>query len=214
MSKLSKRHFWEWFKRNNKEYAELNKKSKKETMYWLNELNAHLRAYFKFFSFSLALSEKQTATLTISVKGKAAHFKKVDTFVATAPGIPGWRITALEDPVPVDFLLDKQIEDAGIHPRELWFSMTSYDPDCTGITVYHPLCTSENEHLFLQLARAAIYNLLGERAYGMDIGWIDATNLSYADPGDIQRIEDLPACIGSRKSSMIVDHSGRLVSMG
>jgi hypothetical protein len=44
MSKLSKRHFWEWFKRHNQEYLLLNHKSKKEAVYWLRELDAHLRA--------------------------------------------------------------------------------------------------------------------------------------------------------------------------
>ncbi len=44
MSKLSKRHFWEWFKRHQHEYLVLDKKPKKEVAYWLRELNAHLRA--------------------------------------------------------------------------------------------------------------------------------------------------------------------------
>ncbi len=71
MSKLSKRHFWEWFKRNNKEYLELNNKTKKESAYWLREMTAHLRAYFKFYEYSLALPDNGTAKLTISVNGKS-----------------------------------------------------------------------------------------------------------------------------------------------
>ena len=214
MSKSSKRHFWEWFKRNNKEYLELNKKSKKEAAYWLNELNAHLRAYFKFFGYSLALQEKQVSTLTITVHGKTAHFKKVEALVATAPDIPGWRITALEDPKPIDFMLEKQIEEVDVHPDELYFSILGEEPGGTAIMVYHPLCTKENEHLFLQLADAAIFNLLGERNYGLEISWMDVTNLSYAEPDDVHRLEDLPECIGARKGSMVVDGGGKLLEMG
>jgi hypothetical protein len=210
MSRISKRHFWEWFKRHHQEYLELNKKSKKEAGYWLNELDAHLRAYGKFFAFGLDWQDKQTATLTISVKGKVTHFKKAEAFVATAPEMPGWRISALEDPMPVDFLWDKEMEDAGIHPGELYFSFAGDNPNQKDIIVYHPLCTEKNERLFLQMANTAVYHLLGERAFGMDIGHLEVANLSSAGSKNVQKLEALPACIGSRRSSMVVDGNGRL----
>jgi hypothetical protein len=213
MSKLSKHHFWEWFKRNNKEYVELNKKSKKEIAYWLNELNAHLRAYFKFFSYSLVLENKKASTLTITVQGKEKHFKKVEDFVAIAPVIAGWRIHALDDPAPIDCSLENLIGKAGIHPQELYFSLASDALDRGGIIVYHPLCTMENEHLISRLADAAIYNLIGEKAYGLEIDLIDVTNLSYASSEDVKKLEELPMVLCGRKGSMVVDGSGRLVGV-
>jgi hypothetical protein len=214
MSRLPKRHFWEWFKRHNKEYLELNKKSKKEAAYWLCELNAHLRAYFKFFSYSLMWPNNEAARLTISVNGKAMHFKRVDAFVATAPDIPGWSIHALEDPMPIDFLPEKQMEDAGIDPREFRFSFDGNDKERAAIIVYHPLCTDDNKDLFSDLSYAAIYNLLGERSYGLDIGNVEVANLSCADTEDVYPLEELPAHIGLRKSSMIIDDKGTLWGMG
>ena len=213
MIRLSKHHFWEWFKRHHKEFTDLNKKPKKEVAYWLSELNAHLRAYFKFFEYSLALEDKQPSILTVTVKGRAVHFKKVESFVAIAPEMPGWKTSALEDPMPIDFFLGKLIIDTGIHPRELYFSFTSDATGCQAIKVYHPLCTKENKNCILQLANGALYNLLGERTYGMEIGWLEATNLSYADPDDVYKLEELPAFIDARKSSVIVDGSGRLVGV-
>jgi hypothetical protein len=53
MIKLTKRHFWEWFKRHNTEYLDIVNKPEKEAGYWLNEMNAHFRACFKFFAFNL-----------------------------------------------------------------------------------------------------------------------------------------------------------------
>jgi hypothetical protein len=213
MSKLPKRHFWEWFKRHNQEYLELNHKSKKEATYWLRELDAHLRAYFKFFGFTITLHNNEAARLTITVNGKAKHFKKTEAFVATAPDIAGWNITALEDPMPVDFLLEKQMEEAGIDPRELYFSFAGYDTEDADIVVYHPLCTKYNEHLLLQLAYTAVYNLLGERSFGMDIGHLEVANLSCVDPEEIHKLEELPIHIGLRQSSIVVDHNGTLLSM-
>jgi len=212
MSKLSKRHFWEWFRRHNQEYLALKNKPKKEVAYWLNELNAHLRSYFKFFGFSLELQQERRANLTITVNGKAMHFKKVDDLVAKAPEIGGWTIVALEDPRPVDFLLEQQMQATGIDPRELCFSFAGDDPHNATLIVYHPLCTSENEHLIYQLANTATYNLLGERSFGTDIHQLQVANLSCADPGDVQELEALPACIDLCRSGITVDSQGNLVS--
>jgi hypothetical protein len=211
MSKLSKQHFWEWFKRNNREYIDLNKKSKKEISYWLNELNAHLRVYNKFFSYSLVLEHKKTATLTITAKGKEKYFEKVEAFVAKAPRVRGWRIHALDSPAPIDCLLDDLINVTGIHPQELYFSFASNEMDHDGIIVYHPLCTTKNEHLILKLADAAVYNLIGEKAYGLEIGWIEVTNLSCACSNDMKKLEELPLVLCGRMGSMVVDGSGKLV---
>src|SRR5258706_14449736 len=82
MSKLSKHHFWEWFRRHNQEYLALKNKPAKEAAYWLNELNAHLRAYFKFFGYSLEWRQERKAKLTITVNGKAKHFKKAEDLAA------------------------------------------------------------------------------------------------------------------------------------
>jgi hypothetical protein len=214
MSKLSKHHFWEWFRRHNQEFLALKNKSKKEVAYWLNELNAHLRAYFKFFGFSLEWQQERTAILTITVNGKAMHFKKAEDLVAKAPDIPGWTIVALEAPRPVDFLLEQQMQDTGIDPRELCFSFAGDDPLNAVLVIYHPLCTPENEHLIYQLANTAVYNLLGERSFGTDIGCLQVANLSSADPGDVEELEALPVCIGRRRSAtMVVDIQGNLVSM-
>ena len=213
MIKLPKRHFWEWFKCHHKEYLELKNKSAKEARYWLQELNAHLRAYFKFLGFTLVVPHQGTPTLTVTVRGNARHFKKVDAFVATAPEIPGWSIRALQDTMPVDFLLEKQMEDTGIDPREFFFSFATNDLRERDIIVYHPLCADNNEYHLLQLASTAIYNLLGERSFGTDIGTLEVANLSLADTDEIHQLEELPVRISMRSSSLFVDDHGALQCM-
>lgn len=211
MSKLPKRHFWEWFKRHQHEYLVLDKKPKKEVAYWLRELNAHLRAYYKFLGFSLVCPEHGTARLTITVSGKAMHFKRVEAFVATAPAIPGWSIHALEDPMSVDLLLEEQMVNAGIDLSKCCFSLSGDDP--ATIIVFHPLYTEDNKRLFLQLAYSAVYNLLGERSFGMHISYIGVDNLSCADPGDVHPLKELPAHIGRSLSAVVVDANGSLLGL-
>jgi hypothetical protein len=213
MNKLSKRHFWNWFRRHNQEYLTLDKKSKKEKVYWFNELNAHLRAYYKFLYFSLDITRNQKATLTISVAGKPEYFKRAEDMVAKAPAIPGWTITALDDPRPMEFLLGQQILDTGIDPGEMSFSFLNDHSDPNGIVIYHPLCTDDNVHKIAGLAKAAIYNLVGERSYGTDIYIQGVTNLSYADPDEVYELQALPFCIGQRPSPMLVNSRGSLVGV-
>jgi hypothetical protein len=208
MSRLSKNHFWEWFKRNNKEYLEIKKKTKKEADYWLNELTAHLRVYLRYFGFSITLPENGPAILTITVNGKAMYFERAEAFVAKAPEIPGWTVKALEDPMPIDSLLEKEVKAAGIDPTEFSFSFTSDDLE---IIIFHPLCTRENLRSFMDLAYKAVYNLLGERSFGLDLGILEIANLSEADLDDCYPLEELPIHLGSRRSSIVVDNNGSLL---
>jgi hypothetical protein len=213
MNKLTKSHFWEWFKKHNGEYLQLAKKSKKETKYWLNEMTAHLRAYYKFLEFSLSVdNENKSGTLIITVDGVGMYFKRVDALVVTAPSIPGWTIKALEDPFPIDFMLEKEIEETGADPRELMFQPFN-DATPFSLTIYHPLYSEKKKYAFYDLARNAIYNILGERSFGTDIRHIDLDNLSIAIPEEIYPLESLPDYIGSLKSSIIVDGSGNLLDM-
>lgn len=210
-NKLSKHHFWQWFMRHNKEYLGLSRKPKKEMTYWVNELNAHLRAYFKFLQFVVQYREEDnTGVLTISVAGKARYFNHVDRFVATAPAIPGWEIKALEEPRPIDFLLEEELGHIDIDPHELRCAVSD-DGDQSEITVYHSLYTEEEHWIFQQVSEMAIYNILGERSFGLDIESICVTNLSCA-PEDavLIRLEELPAHVLSFKSSLMVDASGKI----
>jgi hypothetical protein len=210
MSKLSKRHFWEWFKRNNTTYLELHNRTKKEAAYWINELNTHLRAYGRFYSFHLTVSEKHTGSLTITVNGQSNHFKKADALVALAPEIPGWTIVSLEAPMSVNYELEQQLSASGIALDDLYFSFAGNDPDNNYITVYHTLCNEDSRHLFYNIAHAVVYNLLGERSFGLDIVDLDVANLSEADSTHVWKLEELPSRIITRRSSYIVDETGML----
>jgi hypothetical protein len=213
MKRLTKNHFWEWFSKHNQEYFGLNKKSKKESKYWINELNTHLRAYYKFLAFTLSVDEEnKKGTLTISVDGNEAYFRRVDEIVAKAPIIPGWEIKALEDPFPIDFKLENQIAETGADPREMYFApVGEHQP--LKFVIYHPLYTEEKRYPFMVIASQAIYNLLGERSFGMDVRGIEVANLSSANRDEIYKLEDLPDFIGSLRSSIMVDEDGMLFDM-
>jgi hypothetical protein len=208
MNRLSKKHFWDWFSRHQQEYLDIKNKSKKEATYWMNELNAHLRSYFKCLVYAIEWKLNQPARLIITVDGNPRHFKKAETLVAKAPKIPGWTFVALEDPRPIGFMLEPLMYQTGIDPRELQFSFEDHGV----LHIYHPLCTAENAALIHELASSAVYNLLGERSYGNDITLIEVWNLSDADEIGLKALEELPEQVQQQcGSTMVIDDEGNLV---
>jgi hypothetical protein len=76
MSRLSRSHFWAWFKRHNHEYQEMLNKSKKETNYLMNELTAHFRAYGRGLHWIVERTEDRGYVLTITTNGRARFSKE------------------------------------------------------------------------------------------------------------------------------------------
>lgn len=210
MSKLSKQHFWEWFKRHNEEYLQLYKKTKKEYKYWTNEMNAHLRAHGRYMNFSIQWEMgKNAAILTITSLGKSRFFERIEEFVAKAPQIPNWEIQALEPPQEVDFLIEERFGDTGIDVDELRF--VKGDEDSNIFVVYHPLYIGEEEDIFTQVATAATYNVLGERLYGLNFNCVEVENLSRVPKkSQLLRLEELPALLDGYYSPFIVDAEGNI----
>jgi hypothetical protein len=209
--KLSKKHFWQWFMRSNKEYLGLQNKSKKELKYCMNEMTTHLRAYFKFLHFSILVSnDGATGVLTISVSGKAQYFKYVDKIVGAAPEIPGWNIHALEAPKPIDSFWEQELGHTGIDPHELWCTVPDREHR-PRIAVYHMMYTEANNWHYTQAAEMAIYNVLGERSFGLDIGRITVANFSSApEDAELIKLEELPAYMPHSQSGLVVDALGQM----
>lgn len=175
-NRLTKQHFWQWFKRHNKEFLLLHKKTKKEARYWLNEWNTHLRAYGRYMKFAILWEqEKNTAILIITSYDNSRFFKKIEAFVARACEIPNWKIQALEPPTEPGFLIEERFGHTGIDEEDFRFVQGDETEDI--ICVYHPLYTEERYDIFKQVAAAVLYNILGERAFGLDIGYIEVDNV-------------------------------------
>lgn len=218
--RLSYQHFWEWFKRNHQNIIALNDKPRKEMLYWINELSAHLRSYCKFLEYELRWVAPDHVLFTITVNGKSKLFKRVDALISKAPQVPGWMIRALDGARPIDYNMEEQIEKTGADPRELRFSFGSPYKRKESLVIYHPMCTVDNCEDFFLLARGAVYNLLGERQFGMEIGkvlideFILDPDLDYIDmlkEEVVYELESLPELLGMRQSVIRVDKQGNLM---
>lgn len=211
MIRLSKNHFWVWFKRNSSVYQELGTKSKKEMHYYRNELISHLRAYARCLDFSLQASKEGPCELTITTHGNVRYFKTARTMVAKAPAIPGWWIIALEPARRIDYCMEDQILKCGIHPAELYFSFWRNNSASRNLTIYHPLCTESNARKIEWLAVCAIYNLLGEFAYGTENFQLEVSNTSEKGSDIVYPLGALRVFVEERRNSrMKIDAKGNL----
>lgn len=216
MIRKSKDHFWDWFERNNTEYLQLLDKSESEQAYWLKELETHIEAHGKFMRIGVMHrdDDEEKATLVISADGRKKHFNKIDSLVAKAPKIPCWNIHALMQPQEIDFRIEEKFGITGIDPCDLWFTPSPGDGnEEVDVIVYSAMRTKKNAEVFELIAVHVMYNLLGERSFALDIGYIDTDNLSRA-PKDTEliKLEELPAYLGNRRSPFAVDGSGNLVA--
>lgn len=209
-NRLSKQHFWEWFKRHNKEYLQLHKKSKKEDNYLTNELKAHLRAHGRYMKFSLVWEiEGNAGILTITSVGKSRFFDRIEEFVAKAPEIPNWTIQALEPPTKADFLIEERFGYTGIDVAELRFVKGEEDNNI--FVVYHPLYTQKEDKKFTEIATAVTYNVLGERLFGLNFDCVEVDNLSRVPKkSQLLCLEELPALLDNGYSSLMVDGEGNI----
>jgi hypothetical protein len=191
---LVKSHFWKWFQKHAAAYASIFNRNEKEIVYLLDELNMHLRAYCKHLEGGIGINKKMgTMDLIISAHGRAAYFPKVDKLVACAPALWHWQVIALEPRQPLDNMLDICYPDVQLDPHRLWFEPLDEFSQTADIVVYSECCGMSDEGRFEAAVRAVLYNLLGERSYGLDLGELVIANLSAAPRKEnLQRLEELP----------------------
>jgi hypothetical protein len=130
--------------------------------------------------------------------------------VALAPAIPGWTIQALESPRPIDAFWEEQLGHTHIDAHDLWCTVPD-EGHRPGIAVYHMMYSEADSGLYTRAAEVAIYNVLGERSFGLDTGPISVGNLSTVpEDAKLVKLKELPDYMPGSYSSFVVDASGRM----
>lgn len=199
MRKTTIGHFWKWFEQHAEEYRDIYANDEKKIGYLLDEINMHLRACHKYLEAVVGVQEDTgEATLIITANGQARGFRQADRLVAKAPALANWKIQALQSPAEPGCLLDVFFPEVCIDPERLWFSVL-YDGGPSSpkdIIVYSELYKPGVSALFENAVRLVLYNILGERLFGLYIRKIYIANLSEDPDMDwVMRLRELPAYI-------------------
>lgn len=175
------KQFWEWFRRNQETYLHLFKSSKAEALYLMREMTMHLAAYGTRINAELYWEKVEgdiEVVLVFTTYGRARQFRKVERLVAQAPDLPGWRFLDLDPPRPIDFFLDEDYGHLDFDPFNLWFEPPRFfnNQDKCCLDVYVDTYTQISKE-YEQAVAGAVYNVLGEKVYGLKIRELNVDRL-------------------------------------
>lgn len=215
MAFSARKHFWIWFQRNSDIFRQVSKLDKKSLKYWVDELDAHLKACGRnIYAAIFTPGDGSNPQLIITAGGNPIYFGAVEKLASKAPIIPGWDIFGSHPPRAIDFRIQERYKDTGIDPHKLWFiPCLEDDHERPGITVYAERYLPVDKR-FETAVEAVLTNLLGERSSGLDLDWVEVKRLpelSTDERSELIRLQDLPAYLETFPTcSFVINGEGRM----
>ena len=155
--------FWKFFKAREKEFFNTVKNNDEVEKNFLDEISPAIKNINENFFFLTGMCEDETAELIITVDGNLKEIANAEDFIATAPTIENWRLTALKP--------ESEIENVSINMNGFVFDKNniffySNDdqnyPDEIDLTFVHTDFNEENENEIFNGTFIFLDNFLGE----------------------------------------------------
>lgn len=156
--------FWQWFSKNSPAFFKIIKQQNDVEGKFFRKLAPKLAKIKEGFYYLVGMADDTTAELVITADGHIEQIVFVEELVATAPNIPGWKITALKQPSTIEDVAIK-IDDHSINSDNLRFYPNSSNayPDEIDITVVYCNEVAEDDHsLIFNGVYIFLENFLGE----------------------------------------------------
>lgn len=207
MKYAQSKHFWTWFKRNEKKLQRMPNMDADEREYWLREIATHMRAYTKRLFFEVFFDRNRGSRFIITPYGNPKYFRMAETMARKAPPMDNWEIIALQPPGLLGELLEAGYGRTGIDLNNLWFT-TPLERAANGrimLKIYAELFREPTGEMEIAL-EAVIYEILGEKVIGLEIGDIELIalwELSEKQKESLVSIGELPAWVSGRDTSSV-----------
>lgn len=200
--------FWSWFQTKEKKFHKVIKERANVELDLFNKLSIKLDQLHKGFYFLAGMIDEETAELVFTADGDLKNIVFIETLVANAPSINGWRFTALKPP--------SNSPDIGIKMSDYEFDKNTISfyyhehkehPDAIDITFVHQDYTEENADLISNGTFIFMDNFLGELNFATLID-----NMNLVGPQDAQEtlipIEKLNDFLVWRQKEFIEKYDG------
>ncbi|SEP12126.1 hypothetical protein [Mucilaginibacter sp. OK283] len=199
--------FWNWFKEQGKQLADLNRPGiaddEKEEL--LDAILYALHQYCDQLFFDIGGLYGEEQEFVVTAEGNVDYFSKVEELIDDAPEIEGWLFTAFMPPRDLEYT--RIFEDVELKPLEMWFLPlnNSKEPKSIGLRICLPNYELVANSKWLQ---AAVYKILdtalGEKAFALDIDYIEIKGMPPGKPEDFGLIElkDLSAFVKWKKKKL------------
>ncbi len=168
--------FWNWFLIHKDQFHKTDDSNKG---LHLDMILAKISKVQPELSIEISREQNGIRELTISPEGDRAKFEIVESIVAKAPAIDGWKIVGFRQPIGFDFTLEYQ--NIRLTPSELYF----YPINENGILDLIIYGNNFNHYDFNTLAHYGLImmdNVLGE--------YDCVTKVRYYDFKDLSEVED------------------------
>jgi len=155
--------FWNWFQQHEKRFFKIVKDQNDIDKNFFSKLSPKLQQLNDGFYFVAGMFDDGIAELIISAEGYVKTFVFAEELVAAAPGIKGWRFTALKPPGDLEGMQIKMDGYEFDENKIRFFSNEHADyPDEIDITLVHEDGTAENKDIISSGTLIYLDNSLGE----------------------------------------------------
>ncbi|MCG2614581.1 DUF695 domain-containing protein [Terrimonas sp. NA20] len=173
--------FWNWFLTREKFFFATVKKKGNIEKDFFNDLAAKLAELKEGYFFLTGMFDDDTVELVFTADSNLNNIVFVEELVSSAPGIAGWKFTALKAALNVN--------DIGISMGGYKFSAETLSfyseiddsyPDEINITVCHPDFTEENKSVISNGVFIFLEHILGELDFVNNIDEVHVTSHNLA----------------------------------
>jgi len=177
-------NFWKWFEEHLKDFEVLVTSYEP---FWDTTL-AMLRKLDPRLCFELSQPDDHDREFIITAEGRTDLFPLVDSIIAQAPQLDGWRFIALKPPMGFDFVT--KYEGIRFDPSSMWFLPLENPtrPSDFGMLVGVPNFSTEIKRQIGNAVAIILDTGLGERAAALDIQHVEVSDLPD-NPEDAGYIE-------------------------
>lgn len=181
--------FWAWFTRNSERL--FNFERDPEPIF--DELSEALQEVAPGLTFEIGSADDGRREFIVSADGLLELFPAVERLVAAAPAMRQWTVIAFRPPRGCEFAIE--IDGHRLSPDEVWFTAEA-DGELTGLVLYLPGLTPENEDALAQAAYLMLDTAIGEYATETLIGFIERRPLPrHPQASGLQPFRQLRAAI-------------------
>jgi hypothetical protein len=165
--------FWQWFEDHQADFEALTDTS---DPFWDGAVK-QLKRIDRRLWFEMSRPDGGDREFIITAEGHVEVFPLVETIVARAPRLPGWRFIPLKPPMGFDFVTT--YEGIRFDPHAMWFLHleSSSRLDDFGIRVGVPNFTRAIERQASNAVAVILDAALGERSAALDIQHVEVSTL-------------------------------------
>jgi len=189
--------FWSWFQSHRENFDEL---ADPNAPFWDTTLS-RLQRLHERLRFEVSHRGTEEREFIITVEGHVPAFPLVETIVAQAPQISGWRFIALKPPMGFDFTTT--YEGIRFEPLRMWFLPLTSSASVAdlglriGIPNFNPAIERQTSNAIAVILDSG----LGERAAALDIQYLEVSELpDNPESEGYLELQQLPDFIEWRKA--------------